>query len=243
MNTKQGILFISVALLLFCTFTSVASAKTWYVDDDGGAGIDFTMIQDAINVAKSGETIIVRNGTYTEKVEVYINYLTIKSENGSASTIVQAVSTNDPVFKIISDYVTISDSDSNNVMDNTCSFSKKWHGIYIDRSDSNTIVNNICSSNNWGGIYISDSSDNIIYCNNFINNAYNGWCKDTGNSWNSVKRIGYTYKGQTHRSKLGNYWGDYSGCDRDSNGIGDSSYWINQDKDYYPLMMRFENYV
>ena len=141
------------------------------------------------------------------------------------------------------DGIFLSDSYINNVKDNTCSSSKKWHGIYIDRSDSNTIVNNICSSNNKDGIYISDSSDNIIYCNNFINNAYNGWCKGTGNSWNSINQIGYTYKGQTQRSKLGNYWGDYSGCDRDSNGVGDSSYWINQDKDYYPLMMRSENYV
>ena len=198
MNTKQGILFISVALLLFCTFTSVASAKTWYVDDDGGAGIDFTMIQDAINVAKSGETIIVRNGTYTEKVEVYVNYLTIKSENGSASTIVQAVSTNDPVFKIISDYVTISGftvtrsgkagislyyADYCTISNNTCS-DNSGDGIILRWSNSNRIMNNTCSKNAYG-IYLMESNDNILSNNNFSHNDGDGMFIEKSNS-NSI---------------------------------------------------------
>ena len=40
MNIKRGILVIGVAFLIVCASVGVASAKIWYVDDDGG--YDFT---------------------------------------------------------------------------------------------------------------------------------------------------------------------------------------------------------
>jgi len=39
---KQGILFVGIAFLIVCASIGVASAKIWYVDDDGG--YDFTRI-------------------------------------------------------------------------------------------------------------------------------------------------------------------------------------------------------
>jgi len=48
MNTKLGILLVGIGFLIFCSFVGTASAKTWYVDDDGGSGIDFTKIQDVL---------------------------------------------------------------------------------------------------------------------------------------------------------------------------------------------------
>ncbi len=46
------------------------SADTWYVDDDGGAGINFTKIQEAVDVAQANDTIFVYDGTYEEQVRV-----------------------------------------------------------------------------------------------------------------------------------------------------------------------------
>jgi hypothetical protein len=40
------------------------SAATWIVDDDGGPGVDFTSIIDAIAAAVPGDLIIVRDGNY-----------------------------------------------------------------------------------------------------------------------------------------------------------------------------------
>ena len=52
---------------------------------------DYPTIQEAVNAASpgSGYTIIVRDDTYIENVNV-AKQLTIRSENGSANCIVQA---------------------------------------------------------------------------------------------------------------------------------------------------------
>ena len=61
-DNKYGILIICTAILVL-GFVGTASAVTWYVDADGGA--DFTGIQEAITAASAGDTIVVRDDTYT----------------------------------------------------------------------------------------------------------------------------------------------------------------------------------
>ena len=41
---------------------------------------------------------------------------------------------------------------------------------------------------------------------------------------------------------MGNYWSDYKVTDADEDGIGDTPYSIDSDKDRYPLMGPWENY-
>jgi len=74
------------------TTQSGAGPKTWYVDDDklDYPAADFTKIQEAVNNATAGDTIIVYPGTYTENIDVNKDHLTIQSENRADSTIVQA---------------------------------------------------------------------------------------------------------------------------------------------------------
>lgn len=85
---------------------------------------------------------------------------------------------------------------------------------------------------------------NFIYLNSFIDNTHNAYSDypDTLNAWNSPEKIAYLYKETLYENYLGNYWDDYSGLDEDGDGIGDSSYSVNSEKDNYPLMESFENY-
>ena len=52
-----------------------------------------------MDAASPGDTIIVYPGAYTENVDVNKDHLTIKSENGADSTIVQAANSTNYVFQ------------------------------------------------------------------------------------------------------------------------------------------------
>ncbi len=102
-------------------------------------------------------------------------------------------------------------------------------GIRFDASQNNTIYQNLIENNPQGAILIHSppyrfAFQNIIYKNNIL-----GTVNLTGNvqsqSWDN--------------STIGNFWGNYTGTDADSNGIGDNSYIIdNLNIDHYPLISK-----
>jgi parallel beta-helix repeat protein len=159
-----------------------ADPATIYVPDD------YPTIQDAVDNADPSDTIIVRDGTYTENVDVDKGHLTIRSENGADYTIVAAVNTNDHVFNVTTDYVNISGFTVERATEgrssgiyllgacncdiSNCIASNNNYGIYLCyRSSNNTITNNIASNNDYHGIYLLKSSDNTI-TNNIASNNY-----------------------------------------------------------------------
>jgi subtilisin len=219
------------------------STRGWW--RDGGAfNASGAPIQDAVDNASGGDTICVKEGSYTERVHVATDHLTIQSETGSVSTLVQAANSGNHVFEVIANYVNISGfnvtgangtsragihlngTDHCNISDNTAS--GNWNGVYLKFSDDNILLNNTASNNDNYGINLYDSNDNLIY-NNYWSNADNAY-DDGSNRWNTTITAGPNIIG-------GNYWSDYKCDDPDGDGLGNTSYRIDggSNLDYHPL--------
>ena len=162
MKKINFVFVLVIAFTLFVCVSGVVSA-TIYVPDN------HAKIQWAVNNASAGDTIIIRDGHYVENVGVDKS-LTIQSENGSDSTIVQAENPKYQVFYVNKDYVTIKGLTIKgaNVLSGTYG---RASGIYFHGVDyCNISENNI--SDNYFGAYLLDSSDYIkIYNNTFLNNT------------------------------------------------------------------------
>ena len=137
--------------------------------------------------------------------------------------------------------IELSDSNNNIISKNDISSNNRY-GIDLENSNNNSISDNDISSNNRFGIYLLNSNKNIIYMNNFINNTYNTYSYYSTNIWNSIEPITYTYRGSRFTNYMGNYWDDYNGSDANGDGIGETPYIIDSDKDNYPLIEQFEHY-
>ncbi len=159
-------IIISLLILMIPTYISPHELGRSY---DGVIVVpdDYPSIQDAINHANPGDTILVRDGVYKENVKVNKSNLVIKSENGPDVTIVEADNSYEPVFYVTVDNIeihgfTIRDSyyySGIKILSNNCTISSNiikscWDGIYInppstvEASQSNSwIINNVVSNN------------------------------------------------------------------------------------------------
>jgi len=160
---------------------TITIGEVLYVPDD------YPTIYEAVENTKTGDTIIVRDGTYTENINVS-KQLTIKSENGSANCIVDAGGSGS-TFTLSADGVTIEGltikggirvfSNNNIILENN--ISKGDSGIEFWNSNNNKILgNNI--SNNWAAMYFSESSNNEISGNAILNNWYGIFLSDSSNN-------------------------------------------------------------
>jgi parallel beta-helix repeat protein len=109
------------------------------------------------------------------------------------------------------------------------------YGVRLLSSTDNDLTENTLSGNG-EGLFL-DSANNRIYHNAFIGNVKEASVRDLPNAWDNGYPSG------------GNYWSNYVGADTfrgsqqdetGSDGIGDTSYMINENNiDKYPLMNRW----
>jgi parallel beta-helix repeat protein len=195
----RSILALSLVLgllsgMLIAAPVAAAAATTWYVDDSGGA--DFTTIQAAVDAASTGDTIIVRDGTYVENV-VVTKSLVIQSQNGRATTIVQAADPAVEVFYILASNVVIDgftaqgvtapyrggisifgwDAEGNPfpttgcvIRNNDCSNNEV--GFYMCNAYDTTTLENNVASNCTFGVFIDCCSGILVTRNTFSANDY-----------------------------------------------------------------------
>ncbi|HDD36012.1 MAG TPA: hypothetical protein ENF50_00895, partial [Archaeoglobus veneficus] len=142
----KSLSIILVFAILLCIIN--VQAATIYVPDN------YKSIQQAIDNANDGDTIIVRDGIYYENVKIDKS-VTLKSENGSANCIIDG-SKEGNVVTIKADKVVIEGFSIRN------SGQEWWEnaGIYIV-SDYNVIRNNNITNND-DSIYLGSSNNNTI---------------------------------------------------------------------------------
>ncbi len=201
------IMVLAAAAVLVAGAGVGAAEKTWYVDDGGGVGINYTSIQAAVGNASEGDTIEVRSGTYYENVNVDKQLVLIGVDTGEGKPVVDAGGSESTITLSVDCcvvdgfYITGSGSDwgkagiritseDNEIVNNTVS--NNYNGIFFEEpsyggysSNNNTVTNNTVCYNNEMGIYVYRSHNNTI-TNNTANSNINDGIKLTHSSYNIV---------------------------------------------------------
>jgi len=188
-------------------------AKTWYVDDSGDA--DFTSIQASVTAASAGDTIIVKDGTYNENI-IVDKSLVIRSENGSAQTIIQAANSNADVINITAANVTIDGF----TLSGATAMDKAGIKISGSSSSSCTVRNNISTGNNLG-ISIQGNAANNTVSNNVVTQSGRYGINLSNTTGNSI--TGNTCSNNTAGSGFAIYLADNANNNTVSGNISESN--------------------
>ena len=184
--------------------------NTFYVDDDGGPGIDQTSIRWGIYDAGEGDSVYVYNGTYKEDLRIY-KAIKLIGQN-KVTTIINGTGQRDVI------YVSANDA---SISGFTIQNSGPHKGIFFYKAKGNTLSNNIITRN-WIGIKLSYSSDNTIQDNIIINNVWFGVLLTRWNIGNKIlynnfiKDFPFLYIHAYFRNSYltqwkGNYWDNWIG--------------------------------
>lgn len=236
----KGLSFVIVALFFCVTFVhsphaaTVESSNVLYV---GGVGPgNYSSIKNAVDAAKSGDTIYVYDGTYYENIVITkkIN-LVGKDKN---TTIIDG-SRNNSVIYIIADEVSISGftiqngsrddyrragieiySCNNRIIGNIIKNNRVGvHLLFagaLNHEGNNTFINNIVIGNDMDAFCIH-SSYNFIWHNHIENNDGGIWLQVNaiGNTIEENNFINNGYNAAFCKARFthwnGNYWDDWIG--------------------------------
>ena len=194
-----GLMLAILAFSIFPVSAQVDSSPLYKIVNPGQS------IQEAINNATDGDTILISSGIYVEKsYPIIVNKsLTIIGENAK-NTIINGNRTNRGIFLVKADYVKIGNLTIQNTTEYygisgihlfgvqyievfDCMVKNCGSGIQLTNSTNNIIARNNVTSNNSVGIYLhDDSSHNLIVGNLIANNPTGLWISDYQSSNNKI---------------------------------------------------------
>lgn len=156
---------------------TMAYGNTYYVattgsdSNNGSSSYPFRTIQKAAYTAASGDTIIVRNGIYNERVVIYMSGssnapITIKADAGATVNMYG--------FEVYANYVKVEGFNIDGGPVKVCDWGAKDFGI-ISEGDYNEFRSNKVTNGGYGGIQVRGSSDhNLVENNVFYKNGNAG---------------------------------------------------------------------
>lgn len=175
--------FLTVfALLAFMVQTAGwAEAATWRVPQD------YKSIQEAIDIAVPGDTVLVDDGHYAENLLIK-KTLELRSMGGAESTVLEASDKGRAVIKVagargasIDGFLITGSGVSGILLDNTDNTEitnnrvvDNFNGIVLSSSNRNTLKKNVADSNKQYGLYIERSNGNWIEDNTISSNKDKG---------------------------------------------------------------------
>jgi parallel beta-helix repeat protein len=170
MNGKLILNALAIFFLILGIVTTTAGAAVITVDSNGGE--NYTSIQEAVNNAQNGDTILVNPGVYRENIKVDKEISIISksaSEDKINYTYVMGAVLDKDIFSVESNNVTISGF---YILGGPSS--EEWYeaGIYLNGADNCSLSNNALIFNDVG-IAINDSQRNYID-NNLVSLGYSG---------------------------------------------------------------------
>lgn len=139
-------------LFLLLVFAFKVEAATVIVPDS------YPTIQQAVNAASDGDTIVIRDGVYIENIKINKSII-IKSENGPSNCIVEALDTNKSVFNILADGVRLEGFTIKNANCRVCA------GVLLNNSSNSAIANCIITNSSMGVCLIRSSNISVRQVN------------------------------------------------------------------------------
>ncbi len=197
---------VGVAMLIL-SVTAGAEANTRTVCH---SGCNYSSIQYAINIASTGDTILVKSGTYYENVDVNKPLILKGDDTGEGKPVVDGREIDSAInlsagSSTLDGFEATNGSDAgagimivsdNNIIKNNNVDANNNDGIDMYYSSNNTLSSNNALNNNCDGIYMNSSSNNTLSSNNVSNNICYGIDLDSsGNNILSGNNASNNYDG------------------------------------------------
>jgi len=155
-NCKLVFLTFLLLVQLFILPAEIECSQGFLVVPD-----DFSSIQEAIDHATDGDTILVRKGVYYECVKI-TKSLKLVGEQGA-------------IIQSTGGWHTVEVNHDNVVLENFVingTGASPWSGIMVENQANVTLSNNTII-NHYFGVHFYDSFNNKMYNNTLVNNTYN----------------------------------------------------------------------
>lgn len=159
---KEELVQAILILFLILLGTAITQAEAAVITVDSSAGGNYTSIQEAINNAQNGDTILVSPGVYRENAKVnkeltILSHSTFSGSQTNRTYVIGVVPTNG-VFSISSDNVTI---DGFHIAGDPTRDMYGEIGVYLDGVRNCSLSNNTLILNDLG-IVLNNSQSNYI---------------------------------------------------------------------------------